>query len=205
MKKIYKKGICGLLSVCLFAAAFQYRNSRLQQNIAEKILRFHVLANSDTVEDQQLKLKVRDCIGTYLQVKLRDADTLDACMEIVEKEKDAIENCAEEVIAQEGYNYPVKASLTKAEFPVKSYGMFRFPAGNYQALRVTIGEGKGQNWWCVMYPNMCFSGSVYEVVEDDAKRELESVLTEDEYQEIMAEGKIHVKFRYFEENFLKNK
>ena len=193
-----------MLGICLFAAAFQYRNDRLQQDIADKILRFHVIANSDSKEDQQLKLKIRDSIGTYLQEKLQNVSSLNACIAIVEQEKTAIETCAKEVMEQEGVSYSVKAEIAQVDFPVKSYGTYTFPAGNYQALRVTIGEGEGKNWWCVMYPNMCFSGSMYEVVDEKAKEELHAVLTEEEYQEIMAEGKIHVKFRYIERIFNKN-
>ncbi len=201
MKKIYKYGICGILSVCVFASALQYRNVRLQQDIAGKILRFHVVANSDTDKDQQLKLKIRDRIGTYLQDKLKDADSLDKCIAIMEKEQAAIENCAKEIVKEEGFSYAVKAEIAEVDFPVKSYGMYTFPAGNYQALKVTVGSGEGQNWWCVMYPNMCFANSVYEVVDENAKEELQAVLTEDEYREIMAESKMHVKFRYFADFF----
>ena len=84
------------------------------------------------------------------------------------------------------------------DFPEKQYGSYTFPGGSYKALQITLGEGEGHNWWCVMYPNMCFAGSVYEVVEEDAKRELKAVLTPEEYEELMAESQISVKFKYWE-------
>ncbi|MBO5371239.1 MAG: stage II sporulation protein R [Lachnospiraceae bacterium] len=198
MKKICKKIMCGMIALCLLAAALQYRNSQLQQNIAEKILRFHVVANSNTKADQELKLKVRDKIGTYLQDKLQGVDNLAACIDIVENEKAAIENCAKEVITQEGYDYFVKAQIANVDFPVKTYGAYTFPAGNYQALKITIGSGNGENWWCVMYPNMCFANSVYEVIDEHSKEELRAVLTKEEYQELMQSGNIQISFKYID-------
>lgn len=198
MKKIYRAGCAVLAGVLLFTGAYGYRCHRLQEGIAKKILRFHVIANSDTAEDQNLKLKVRDAIGAYLQGELADVDGLEACEQVVNDHLAQIENCAREVIAEEGYPYRVHAEVADADFPVKTYGNYRFPKGEYRALRVVIGDGAGANWWCVMYPNLCFSNSVYEVIDENAREELRAVLTEKEYEEIMAEGKIQVKFKYLE-------
>ena len=99
---------------------------------------------------------------------------------------------------EEGYDYAVKASISDTKFPKKTYGSYTFPKGEYRALKVVIGSGSGQNWWCVMYPNLCFSGSVYEVIDEDSKEELRAVLTEEEYAEIMAEGQLRVRFKYLD-------
>lgn len=198
MKRIIKTTAVLVLGVLLAAGAYQYRSSQMQQDIARRILRFHVIANSDSREDQELKLKIRDRIGTYLQQELKDVDNLQECVAVVERDKVQIEDCAKSVITEEGYHYPVDVMVSDVDFPVKTYGMYTFPAGNYQALEVVIGEGGGQNWWCVMYPNLCFANSVYEVIDENSQRELRAVLTEEEYEEVIAEGKIEVKFRYLE-------
>ena len=166
--------------------------------IAGKILRFHVIANSDSKEDQELKLKVRDEIGAYLSRELEEAGDLDTCEAIVNDHLAEIENCAREVIAKEGHTETVSAQITDAEFPVKTYGAYTFPKGTYRALKVVIGDGAGANWWCVMYPNLCFANSVYEVIDENSKEELQTILTKEDYEEIMAAGKIRVRFKYFE-------
>ena len=109
-----------------------------------------------------------------------------------------IEKVAEDVIAKEGRSYTVNAFIGPVDFPVKTYGAYSFPAGTYEAVEVVIGEGAGKNWWCVMYPNMCFQGSMYEVIDEDARSSLKRVLSEDEYQQVLASGDYQVKFKSFE-------
>ena len=104
-----------------------------------------------------------------------------------------IEKEAERVISEEGYDYPVRAELAVVDFPEKTYGNYTFPAGKYEALEVVIGEGKGQNWWCVMYPNLCFFNSTYEVVDEEAEKSLEQVLTQEEYKSLMEHKNYKVK------------
>lgn len=199
MKRMIKITAACVGVICIILGAYQYRSSQMQQDIAKRILRFHVIANSDSEEDQALKLKIRDRIGSYLQQELKEVDSLEECIKVVEADKMQIEDCAKEVMAEEGYSYPVAAKVAEVEFPVKTYGMYTFPSGTYQALEVIIGSGRGHNWWCVMYPNMCFANSVYEVIDENSKKQLRAVLTEEEYEEVMAEGKIQVKFKYFEQ------
>ena len=166
--------------------------------IAPYVLRFHILAESNSKTDQELKLKVRDEIGAYLSRELEEAGDLDTCEAIVNDHLAEIENCAREVIAKEGHTETVSAQITDAEFPVKTYGAYTFPKGTYRALKVVIGDGAGANWWCVMYPNLCFANSVYEVIDENSKEELQTILTKEDYEEIMAAGKIRVRFKYFE-------
>lgn len=183
--------------VLLAVMGMQYGNRcRLQQSIAGKVLRFHVLANSDSDTDQQLKLKVRDAVGAQMAEMLEDAESLTDCERLVTENIEEIRRTAEEVIARQGYDYTVEAFLQEVSFPVKTYGDYTFPAGEYEALELVIGAGEGHNWWCVMYPNMCFSGTVYEVVDENAKTELRKVLSEDEYEQILASGDYEVQFKY---------
>lgn len=198
MKKIYRiLAACAVFGAVL-TGAYQYRCHRIQADIAKQILRFHVIANSDEKKDQDLKLKVRDEIGAYLGKELSGVEGREACEQAVNARLEEIEERAETVIVEEGYDYPVKVSVNDTDFPKKTYGSYTFPKGRYRALKVVIGNGTGKNWWCVMYPNLCFSNSVYEVIDEKAKEELRETLTEEDYEEIMAEGKIRVKFKYLD-------
>ena len=171
---------------------------QMQTQVADKVLRFHVLANSNAPEDQELKLAVRDQVGTYVGAWLSDSDSLTESHRILESHLKEIETCAQKVILEQGYEYDVTASLETCFFPEKKYGSAVFPAGNYQALRVVIGEGKGKNWWCVLYPNLCFSGNLYQVSEDGAKEELQKVLDPEEYKMIMEKKNYQISFRFLE-------
>lgn len=196
-----KKAVCCITFyiavLLLILTGIQYiKRWQLQQEIAAKVLRFHVLANSDREADQQLKLKVRDAIGDLLREELCRADDREACEEIIAANLDKITSTAADVIASEGYDYPVEAFVKTVDFPVKTYGSYTFPAGRYEALEVMIGEGSGHNWWCVMYPNMCFAGSMYEVVEEEAGESLKEVLSEEEYEAVAASGDYRIRFKY---------
>ncbi len=194
-KKIF---FCITLALVFIAGAYQYRVKRFQRDISQDILRFHVLANSDSQADQSVKLKVRDEIGRYMKGNMGQVENLKECIKETEEKLPEITRIAEEVLKREGFSYPASARVGTVDFPEKQYGSYTFPGGSYKALQITLGEGEGHNWWCVMYPNMCFAGSVYEVVEEDAKRELKAVLTPEEYEELMAESQISVKFKYWE-------
>ncbi len=190
-------GIGILVCAALMCGILYTKAAWLQHDISEKVLRFHVLANSDDEADQNLKLAVRDAVGSYMQKKLTGVEGLEECEQIVNGNLDQIREVAAETIAQNGYDYDVTAELEYTSFPVKSYGSYTFPAGEYEALRVVIGEGKGHNWWCVMYPNMCFSGSMYEVVDEQAGEKLREVLTTEEYEKVLAEGNYQIQLKYF--------
>ncbi|MCC8017282.1 MAG: stage II sporulation protein R [Lachnospiraceae bacterium] len=191
-----KKYMMGVAAAALGCALLLtgIRGQLLQQGISGKILRFHVLANSDSSEDQTLKLQVRDAVGVYMSDRLETADSLEESETIVEENLSGIEEVAAEVIQAAGYDYPVTASLETALFPEKTYGSFTFPAGTYEALRIVIGEGEGHNWWCVMYPNLCFSGSLYEVDEESGEM-LRAELTAEEYAAVFSEGDYEVEFK----------
>lgn len=193
--------ILGAFAGLLLATGFTYmRADYLQKQIAEKVLRFHVLANSDSEEDQKLKLKVRDAVGAYMQQLFAQNDVgeggLSACEAVVSEHLDEIVQTAEQVVLEEGYDYEVAAAVEQTEFPVKTYGDYTFPAGTYEALRITIGAAEGHNWWCVMYPNMCFVDGMYEVVDEEAGESLREVLSEEEYEAVLSSGDYKVEFKY---------
>ena len=143
-----------------------------------------MLANSDSEEDQKLKLEVKDRLVDYMK------DILDGAEDVKETKKRITENqeticlVAEQEIQKQGYTYPVSVNLEKCYFPMKTYGDCTFPAGTYEALRVCIGKAKGRNWWCVLYPGLCFADSVNVIVPDEKKQELKNILTEEEYESL---------------------
>ena len=161
----------------------------IQENIADNIIRLHVIANSDTDSDQSLKLKVRDGIIEQLQDTIAGTSTAAGAEQLLALQKDNIKNSALDIISGNGYNYPVNVSLEERYFPVKSYGDLVFPAGNYKALCVEIGEAKGRNWWCVLFPSLCFVDETYAVVPDSSKEKLKETLSEEEYESLSQDSK----------------
>lgn len=140
---------------------------REQSELAGSVLRLHVLANSDSTEDQELKLKVRDRILAEAEEILPKQGTIEETAQVIEENLSRFAAAGSEIVAEEGFSYPVGVELTQAWFPTKEYDGFSLPAGEYQALRVTIGDGGGQNWWCVVFPPLCLN-SVSESVEETA-------------------------------------
>lgn len=182
----------------LYIGSRVFGNDFLQPSIASKILRFHVIANSDSKEDQAVKEQVRDAVGTYLQPLLEEADSLEETKQIVGRNIGEVIRISKRTLAEYGYDYEVSAHITTTEFPEKTYGSYTFPKGEYEALQIVIGEGTGQNWWCVLYPNMCFRGSVYEVVEEEADQSLREVLNPWEYAKVFDSGKVKIRFKFLE-------
>ena len=135
------------------------------EEVADKLIRFHVIANSDSEEDQTLKLKVRDKIIDKMSIKLESVESLDDAREILNSSIEEVNSIAKEVIAEEGFDYDVKTMLSNENFPDKIYGDYIFPQGNYEAYRVIIGSGEGQNWWCVMFPPLCFVDESKNIVD----------------------------------------
>ena len=191
-------GVGSLMCAALGCGILYTRQARLQQAISDKVLRFHVLANSDSEADQNLKLAVRDAVGSFMQEKLTAVENLEECELVVRQSLGEIEEAAAETIAENGYDYDVTAELEHTSFPVKNYGSYTFPAGDYEALRIVIGEGNGHNWWCVLYPNMCFQGSVYEVMDESSGEELREVLTQEEYADVFDSGKMQIRWKFLD-------
>lgn len=187
----YKKQVVILVGVLtavgvMAAAALTVRGKAagIQQGIAGEILRFHVIANSDSKEDQALKLKVRDAVVEYMKSLLEGAEDLEETKGRVAERLADIEELARRIVEKEQAGYPVHAELTECYFPRKSYGDCTFPAGRYEALRICIGKAEGENWWCVLFPNLCFVDSIHAVVPEEQKEELKNVLTEEEYESL---------------------
>lgn len=195
MKKISLIICLSILTICTIAGLRIRRQQALsQQHIASQIIRLHVIANSDKTADQTLKKEVKDQVVTYLRSRMNQAASIQSARRVICQEMDALKQIAEKKIRQEGYDYPVTVSLGTTYFPVKEYGDMAFPAGDYEALRVQIGESKGRNWWCVMYPSLCLVDGVYQTVPESSKDKLKQVLSTSEYQSLVDGGE-DVQFR----------
>lgn len=171
-------------------------SSVIQEGIAKEIIRFHVLANSDSDEDQALKLKVKNAVVEGLKEPLEEAENIEEARNIVNQNISLVTQIALNIIKEEGYDYGVNVNLSDTYFPTKIYGDMTFPPGIYEALRIEIGEAKGKNWWCVMFPPLCFVDGTYSVVPEKSKEQLKYVLTEDEYASLAKEGKLKVKAKF---------
>ena len=151
--------------------------------IPNNVFRFHILANSDTEEDQTLKLKVRDKVLERTKILFDTANSKSDAEEFVKANLEIAQN----EVYKNGYNYPVKAEIVNMHFDPRHYESYTLPAGMYDALRITIGNAKGHNWWCVMYPSICISTA------DEGKDRAKDVLSDDEYR-VVTDDKVEYKF-----------
>lgn len=200
-KHVWKIAVLiGLLGACFAVIGCKMREKEspdeIQKGIAQEILRFHVLANSDSEEDQNLKLKVKTNVVNYLETVLPDSKSLNDTKVGIYERLDHIRKVAEDTISENGFSYPVSVKVTKTDFPQKTYGDCTFPAGEYEALQIKIGEAKGKNWWCVLYPSLCFVEETVAVVTQEKVEELKKLLTEDEFDTITDNPKFKIRFRW---------
>lgn len=196
-----KQLICGalalLIAVCAMGAFADAKVLGIQKKMAQEVFRFHVLANSDSEEDQTLKMKVKEEVLAYMKQDLPESESVERTKEWAVTHLDEIEEVAIRTLRQEGCQDLVHAEVTNCYFPDKTYGDITFPNGYYDALRIEIGEAKGHNWWCVLYPNLCFVDAVHAVVPDEGKEELKEVLDEEEYEMVTATSKFKIKWFFF--------
>lgn len=176
-------------------AAKPTRPEAIQEGIAKEIIRFHVIANSDSTKDQTLKLEVKDQLVKLLSPMLKNATSIAQARSIINNNLDLIKETAKEVIHENGYSYHVTVSLESCFFPLKIYGDYTFPPGTYEALRVRIGNAAGHNWWCVMFPPLCFVDETYCVVDKETDKKLKYLLSEEEYK-TLKNKKVPVKVKF---------
>ncbi len=161
------------------------------RDIADNTFRLHILANSDSDADQALKLKVRDKVLSYTAELFRDAPDKETSMQAVGQHLREIAEVACDEVRANGYDYPVKAEITRMYFSTRHYDGYTLPAGMYDALRLSIGKAEGHNWWCVMYPSLCLSSATER--EERAKK----VYSEEEYHEV-TDDSVAYKFKLVE-------
>nr|WP_264171368.1 stage II sporulation protein R [Clostridium algidicarnis] len=171
-------------------------NNSDSELIKDKMIRFHVIANSDSIEDQDIKLKVRDKVLEYIYPKLEGASEIDKSREILKENDKEIKDIALKVLQENNYDYKVESTLSNEMFPVKSYGDITLPQGEYEAYRIILGDGKGQNWWCVMFPPLCFVDITKgEVSSEDTEEIMKKNLSEKEYDIVKRKDKSNIIFK----------
>ena len=164
----------------IILSAYSYA-SAIKEDLSNNVFRLHVIANSDSKEDQDLKYKVRDKLIKYMKSLTTNINTKEEVIEIANNHISDFESIAKEVITENGFDYDVKVEIGNFSFPTKQYGDISFPAGFYDALKVEIGNAKGQNWWCVMFPPLCFVDVTSGIVPEESKENLQDNLGEEEY------------------------
>ena len=201
MKKFFKRTIfmLFLLFLYVFISAQSYVVA-VSNELSNAVFRLHVIANSDSNEDQELKLKVRDNLLEYMNQICSNCLTKEEAIILAQSHQNTFQAIAEETILENGYDYSVKININNFYFPTKNYGDISLPAGYYDALRVEIGEAKGQNWWCVMFPSLCFIDVSNGIVDNEAKENLEENLGDESFNIISdsKETKFYFKFKLIE-------
>lgn len=206
MKK--KLNFIFILTILIFLyitlLSFNYSQA-ISTNLSDSVFRLHIIANSDSSADQELKLKVRDNIIKYMNTLTASSSNKSEVISIASNHLNSFKEIALNTIKENGYNYNVNVEIGNFYFPTKTYGDISFPSGNYDALKIEIGEAIGQNWWCVLFPPLCFVNSSTGIIPDDSKNTLKDTINSESY-EIINEGNssndntsdIKIKFKIIE-------
>lgn len=187
----------------MFICAFSYVNA-VSANISSSVFRLHVIANSDSAEDQNLKYLVRDALIDYMNSVSKNSNSKDEAISIAYQHKSDFYKIAKKIINDNGYDYNVNISIGNFTFPTKNYGDISLPAGYYDALKVEIGNASGQNWWCVMFPPLCFVDISTGIVPEDSKETIKDSLHTEEYNLINNAQTADVKFKFKLLEFFQN-
>ena len=184
-----------LFTFFVFISALSYVNA-VSKDISNSVFRLHVIANSDSTEDQELKYKVRDKVLEYMNEISSNCSSKEEVINIAFEHQNEFKKIAEQIIKDNGYNYAVNIRIGNFDFPTKNYGDISLPAGNYDALRIEIGEASGQNWWCVMFPPLCFVDVTSGIVPDESKEVIKENLNEEEYDLVSDKQSFDIKFKF---------
>ena len=193
--------VCVLLIVAVIAGAVSVVEENISKEadcaaqLSSHIIRFHVRANSDSDRDQQLKINVKEKVVQYIEPLLKDSCSIDESRDILKEHIPEIREAAVKQLEADGSDDSVDVYFEESYFPAKTYGDVTFPPGEYEAFRIDIGDAQGRNWWCVLYPPLCFVDATYGVLPDESKDQLKNILTEDEYNAI-TETQGHYRFKY---------
>lgn len=192
-----------LLILFIFISAISYV-SAVSNNISNGVFRLHVIANSDSPEDQNLKYIVRDELIKYMNTLAKDCNSKQEVIEIAKNNISNFENIAKKTIKDNGFNYNVTVEIGNFDFPTKTYGDITLPAGTYDSLKIKIGKSEGQNWWCVMFPPLCFVDVTTGIVPEESKKEMKEAMPEEEYSLISNTNNSEVNFKFKLIEFFEN-
>ena len=190
--------ICILFISFVLVTATSYANS-IFNDLSTNVVRLHIIANSDSSEDQLLKLKIRDSIINYMKIATKNANSKEEIINFCKNNLDELKNIAIQVIKENGYEYDVNIEIGNFYFPTKDYANISLPAGNYDALRIKIGNATGKNWWCSLFPPLCFVDISSGVLEDEDSKVLKENLNSEEYSLITnTSDEMKLKFKIIE-------
>ncbi len=211
MNQVNKWILAILYSLIFIFLLFCFYSEKVNQDLSDSMIRLHIVANSDSDADQTLKLRVRDEVITYMTERMDSLQTKETAGAYVKDHIGELETVANAVIAKEGFSDLARVSFGKYPFPTKQYENVILPAGFYDALKVEIGQAEGQNWWCVMFPPLCFVDDTKGEMEEDymdvlkqelSSQELDLVLASDAETEIPVEIKFKI-VEIFQESKIK--
>ena len=191
-----------LFLIYIFFSVFSYATI-ISNDIANNVFRLHVIANSNSKEDQELKYAVRDELISYMKTISDSITTKEEAIQIAIENKDNLYQIAKKVVADKGFNYEINIEIGNFPFPTKTYGDISLPAGFYDALKVEIGKASGQNWWCVMFPSLCFVDVTNGFVPKESKENLQDNLQEEDYN-LISSDKIEYQFKFKLVEFFEN-
>ena len=187
-----------LLIIYIFISANYYSNAVIE-DISQNVLRLHVIANSNSEEDQKLKYIVRDNVLNYMNEISFNCSTKDDAIYVLNEHLDEFYDIDKNTIEENGFTYDVTVSIDNCAFPTKTYGDISLPAGYYDALKIEIGSASGQNWWCVMSPPLCFVDVSSGIVDEDSKKLMQDNLSEEDYKIVSSSSTdIKIKFKIIE-------
>ncbi len=187
--KLFIKALCAAFVLTVLFSMLPFETEC--KEISNEVFRLHILANSDSDEDQQLKLKVRDRVLNYTESLFKSAHSKQEAESVVSENLQDICNEALKEVRRNGYDYGVKAEITNMYFTTRYYDSYTLPSGMYDALRISIGSGEGKNWWCVMYPSVCIS------TEENQDKAAKEALNDNQYN-IVKNEKYEYKFKIVE-------
>ena len=183
-----------LLILFIIVSAFSYVNA-ISSHIADNLFRLHVIANSNEDFDQNLKYIVRDSIIEYINTLSQNLNSKEEIIASAQNNIKEIQKIAQKTIYENGYNYSANVEIGNFNFPTKKYGDISLPAGFYDALKIEIGEAKGENWWCVMFPPLCFVDTTSGIVPDSSKEFMKENLSEEEFR-LISENSTEMQFKF---------
>ena len=188
-----------LASIIFFLSLFCLYAERINNNLSASLIRLHIIANSDEPFDQMLKLRVRDAVINYMNEKINEMNTKEDAKNYLSVHKDEMEAVANSILVSEGMDKSARVSFGRFPFPTKKYGNLVLPAGYYDALKIELGEAKGENWWCVMFPPLCFIEDTKGEIEEEYIDLLKSELSKEEMELISlsdSESEIPVELKF---------
>ena len=191
--------VAAVVTTSVVMGDVQRKERAVQEHLAEEVLRFHVLANSDSRTDQAVKMEVRDAVLSYLKEVLPEELDVKETTRWMRGHTEEIRQVAEQKMADLQMQQTVSVAVTTCYSPDRTYGDVTFPAGNYKTLRIELGDAAGHNCWCVLYPNLCFLDTTNAVLPEKGKQQLKKVLTEEEYSEVTAGSKFQIRWFFWKE------